>query len=55
MKEKFMKIICCPVCKQGLELIIKKRHGDEITEGKLICKNCKKEYCITEGIPNLLP
>jgi uncharacterized protein YbaR (Trm112 family) len=50
-----MEIICCPVCKTDLDLSISKQDGEEIMEGQLTCKKCKKEYMVQEGIPNLLP
>ena len=55
MKKDLLEILCCPICKGELELIIKKKNNEEITEGKLICKQCNCDYPIEEGIPNLLP
>ncbi len=45
MDERLLKVLACPVCKGDLEL-----RGE-----KLICKVCKREYPIKEGIPILLP
>ncbi len=54
MREKLLEILRCPIC--GGELLLKayKKEGEEIIEGKLICKKCGEEYPIEEGIPNML-
>lgn len=55
MKRDSLNIICCPICKEDLKLKVKREKGDEIIEGTLICKKCRKSYAIEKGIPNLLP
>ncbi|MFA7562871.1 MAG: methytransferase partner Trm112 [Methanoculleus sp.] len=55
MKKSLMEIICCPVCKGGLELIATEESGEEVLEGTLRCAVCSVDYPISEGIPNLLP
>lgn len=57
MKDDLMEILCCPVCKGDLTLTVAKREAatKEILEGSLRCANCKFDYPIDEGIPNLLP
>lgn len=55
MKKDLMDIICCPTCKNDLELSIEKENEKEVLEGKLTCKNCNVNYPIEDGIPNLLP
>jgi hypothetical protein len=45
ISDDLMKILACPVCKASLEKKPK----------KLVCKKCKEEYPIKEGIPILLP
>jgi uncharacterized protein YbaR (Trm112 family) len=50
-----MEIICCPVCKADLELMVEKEEGDEILQGTLTCTKCGHPYKIEDGIPNLLP
>jgi uncharacterized protein YbaR (Trm112 family) len=50
-----MDILCCPLCKSDIALAVDKEEGDEIIEGKLICKRCDIVYPIEDGIPNLLP
>lgn len=50
-----MKILCCPVCKNDLELTIDDQIDEEVIQGKLYCKSCDFTYPIEEGIPNLLP
>lgn len=54
MKRDLMEIICCPVCKGDLELVVEKEN-EEIEEGKLICHKCNVIYPIEDSIPNLLP
>jgi len=44
MDERLLEILACPKCKGDLEL----------KGNKLICKNCKKEYEIRDGIPILM-
>ncbi len=55
MKKDLVDILCCPVCKGDLELIIKKEDEKEILEGSLRCGKCDVDYPIENGIPNLLP
>ena len=55
MKKDIIDILCCPTCKGDLELKIKKVIDDDIIKGTFICKKCKTNYDIEEGIPNLLP
>ena len=50
-----MDILCCPVCKGDLVLVIEKEDETEILEGELLCSACDVKYPIREGIPNLLP
>ncbi|MDX1535093.1 MAG: methytransferase partner Trm112 [Thermoplasmata archaeon] len=54
MKRDLMDILCCPVCKGDLELVVVEEK-DEILEGRLICHHCDVTYDIADGIPNLLP
>lgn len=55
MKKDLMDIICCPVCKSDLELIIESEEDNEVIEGTLRCTECGEEFPINDGIPNLLP
>ena len=55
MKRELHHILCCPVCKGELELIIADEKENEIISGFLICHTCSVHYPIVEGIPNLLP
>lgn len=55
MKEDLMDILCCPVDKEELELVVDERDGDEIVTGTLTCSECGEPYPIEDGIPNLLP
>ncbi len=55
MRRKLLDILACPLCKADLELVVEEENEEEIISGKLICKNCKTEYPIEDGIPNMLP
>jgi uncharacterized protein YbaR (Trm112 family) len=56
MRKDLVEIVCCPVHKTPLALTVREQdaHGD-ILEGTLRCKECRFDYPIEEGIPNLLP
>jgi len=49
-----MDILACPVCKGELKLTVAEEK-EEIISGSLNCPNCRVDYPITNGIPNLLP
>ena len=55
MKKDLIKILCCPTCKEDLELTIDKEEKGDIITGTFTCKKCKNIYPIEDGIPNLLP
>ncbi len=55
MRPDLMDILVCPMCKAELELSIRKQDGDEIVEGKLTCTECREDFLIEDGIPNMLP
>lgn len=55
MKRELYDILCCPVCKGDLELVVTEENDVEILTGALICHACSVTYPIDEGIPNLLP
>lgn len=55
MKADLMEILCCPVCKGTLTLTIRSEERDEIVTGNLRCAQCKVDYPIEDGIPDLLP
>ncbi|WP_423793437.1 Trm112 family protein [Methanocaldococcus indicus] len=42
--KKYLHILACPYCRGNLIL----------KDNKLICKKCKKEFKIVDGIPILL-
>jgi len=54
MKEEFIGMMCCPACRGELELKVEKKEGDDITEGVLICRKCKSEYRIEDGVPYMI-
>jgi uncharacterized protein YbaR (Trm112 family) len=56
MKRTLMDILACPVCKHHpLDLTVTKEEKNEIVEGTLHCPECKADYPIEDGIPNMLP
>lgn len=56
MKLSLMDKLCCPFDKHDLELkIIAKDLNDEVKEGMLTCKQCKRYYPIVFGVPIMSP
>ncbi|WOF17180.1 Trm112 family protein [Methanoplanus sp. FWC-SCC4] len=60
MKMSTYDILCCPVCKGDLDLVVIKKEtlesGEEdVIEGTLRCGRCRVDYPISDGIPDLLP
>ncbi len=63
MRKELLRILACPDCKEDLELIITKikpriiqgKRIEDIWEGALICKRCKRLFPIINGIPWLYP
>lgn len=53
MKEHLLELICCPTCRQDLQLKPLDAEGSEIQEGVLFC-TCGAVYPIVSGIPRLL-
>ncbi len=54
MHERIMKILCCPECKSGLDLLESQYIGDEIKAGMLKCSRCNKSYPILDFIPRFV-
>jgi len=42
--EKLLALLACPACQGDVEL----------KDNKIVCKQCKREYPIVDGIPVLL-
>lgn len=56
MRRSLLEIVCCPVCRGDLELVVSfEDEGGEVIEGLLSCAACGVDYPIEDGIPNLLP
>ena len=55
MRPDLVEILCCPVCKGDLTLVVKRQDRDEVLEGTLKCPKCPADYPIEDGIPDLLP
>ena len=45
--SELLKILCCPKCKNDLEL-------KEGSNPGFICRKCQLHYAIVDGIPNFL-
>ncbi len=54
MKTGLLKLICCPVCKSNFELITYSSTKNEVNEGLLVCKRCRKSYVIKRSIPRFI-
>ena len=50
-----MELLCCPVCRGELILRVERKVGDDVMEGWLLCAQCRHEYRVSDGIPDLLP
>lgn len=56
MRIETIKKLCCPFDKTDLQLTIKTKDLHEnILEGILFCKECKRVYPIVSGIPIMNP
>lgn len=56
MNTKTIEKLCCPFDKSDLNLtIINQDENENISEGILICDNCKRVYPIMRGIPVISP
>ncbi len=55
MKPDLLEILRCPVCRGTLTLVARTTDRGEVMEGTLTCANCKVDYPISDGIPDLLP
>ncbi len=54
MKKELLDILCCPVCKGDVKLMIKEEINNEIMKGELYCSKCSINYPIENGIPNMI-
>jgi uncharacterized protein YbaR (Trm112 family) len=55
MKKELVDILACPVCREGLELIVIEENEREVITGSLTCVRCGAVYPIEDAIPDLLP
>ncbi len=56
MKIETINKLCCPFDKNDLDLtVVTKDTRENIIEGMLICKECKRIYPIVSGIPIMSP
>lgn len=54
MKKTLLKIIVCPTCKISFNCKIQKLENNEVKEGTITCKKCKKIYKIRNFIPRFV-
>lgn len=54
-ETKMIEFLACPVCKGWPLRLLADKQDEVITEGKLVCPGCNREYYIIEGVPILLP
>lgn len=55
MKKRLRELLVCPQCAGSLEAhSFEKNDVASITDGLLICGNCKKDYYIVNGIPRMV-
>lgn len=58
MKLALLSYLACPVCGGDLKFAALEsypRHGTEVEDGTMSCKDCARVYPITDGIPRLRP
>lgn len=55
MKKDLMEILCCPMCKGDIALLVEEEYENDVDKGKLYCQKCNTYYPIEDGVPNLLP
>ena len=53
MKKNFIDKLCCAICKSGLEVNILSEDANEISEARLTCLYCGKQFVVKEGIPRM--
>jgi len=51
MKKELVGLLACPSCRGALEVNVTKTEGEEITEGRIRCISCGKDFAVTGGIP----
>lgn len=55
MKADNLKLFFCPNCKNdNLKLSAGAKNNVEITQGNILCENCRKKYIIEDGIAELI-
>ena len=54
MKRRLLDFLCCPDCKQDLDLVVFEESDAEIMSGILVCAN-RDYFPIVSGIPRMLP
>jgi SAM-dependent methyltransferase len=55
VKYELLATLCCPECRESLELSGAHELHGEIERGDLVCKSCGKQYPIVEYVPRFVP
>jgi len=54
MKEKLLRLLCCPACKSDLRLEAAEIIEGEVKEGELVCGGCGKKHPIRGFVPRFV-
>ena len=54
MKDSFTKLLVCPCCTISLTLQVFSKTAGEVTEGRLCCAGCGRDFPIRGGIPRFV-
>ena len=55
MKNDLIDLLACPACQTSpLEIQVRSRRAEEITEADLTCSRCGRSYPVKDGIPVML-
>src|SRR6266850_8006064 len=57
MKRSFLSILSCPACHSDLHDLVPRgiQPAEEIQEGSLVCRGCRRHYPVIRGIPRFVP
>ena len=54
MKLEIVEYLCCPACKDQLEIMPEEHEELVVLSGRLICRGCQRSYETNYGLPNLV-
>lgn len=56
LTKTMLSLLWCPSCRAaGLEFQSNAPAADDLSEGKLVCENCKTAFPVHDGVPDLIP